>query len=117
MNAPVIVSVVAFTGCPFAVSAEDGNRLYDRIAPLMHTGAAVEVSFAGVETVIAAFLSAAIGPLCAEFSDEQMESLLTVRDLIPDNRATLERSTLNARRYYANRAAYDAAWTEETGVA
>lgn len=116
MKAPVTVRVVDFTGCPFAVSAEDGNRLHDRIAPMLHAGTPIALSFAGIETVIAAFLSAAIGPLCAEFTDEQMERLLTVHDLSPDNRATLERSVQSARRYYAHRAAYDAAWAKEMGV-
>lgn len=115
MIASVTVRVVDFTECPFAVSAEDGNRLHDRIAPLLHAGSPVELSFAGIDTVIGAFLSASIGPLCARFTDQDLGNLLTFRDISPNNRATAERSMNNARRYYANRRAYDAAWREELG--
>ncbi len=115
MTAPVAISVLEFTGCPFAVSAEDGQRLHERIAPLLAADAPVALFFAGIEVVIGSFLSAAIGPFCADFPEARLGTLLTLRDISPDDRATVDRSIRNARAYYANRAAYDAAWNEELG--
>jgi hypothetical protein len=115
MTAPVTIKVLDITGCPFAVATEDGERLRDRIAPMLRAGAPVSLSFAGIEAIIAAFVSAAIGPLCATYSDKELGSLLTFRDLSPDGRATLERGIRNARRYYANPAVYDVAWATEMG--
>jgi len=89
---PITIQVRDFTGCRFAVSAEGGNRLHDRIAPLLCAGTPVALSFAGIETVIAAFLGAAIGRLCTRFGNRELGNLLTFRDLSPDNRAMAERS-------------------------
>jgi len=38
MTVPVTIRVLDFTGCPFAVSAEDGQRVCDQIAPLLPVG-------------------------------------------------------------------------------
>jgi len=113
MISPVTVKVLDFSGCPFAVSADDGDRLRSRIAPLLHAGTAVSLSFAGIEAVIGAFVNAALGPLCRDFSDEQLGNLLTYQDIRADDRATVDRSIRNARAYYANPAAYNAAWAAE----
>lgn len=115
MNAAVTINVRDFTGGPFAVAAEDGNRLHARIAPLLRSGTPVALSFAGIETVIAAFLRAAIGPLCTAVSDETLRRMLIIRDISAADLATVDRTIRNARRYHANRAAYDAAWAAEMG--
>lgn len=38
MTATVTIRVAEFAGGPFAVSAEDGQRLYERISPLLPAG-------------------------------------------------------------------------------
>ena len=113
MNNPTIIRVCDSTGGPFAVSAEDGQRLHDQIAPLLCAGTAVALSFAGIDAVFGAFLSTAFGQLCAHIPEARLGALLNFRDISADDRATVERSMLNARAYYANPAAYDAAWKEE----
>lgn len=116
MTAAVTINVRDFTGCPFAVAAEDGNQLHDQIFPLVRAGTPVALSFAGIETVIAAFLGAAIGRLFATLSDEELGRLLTIRDISLDDLAAVDRTVRNARRYRANRAAYDSAWAEEFDI-
>lgn len=115
MTATVTIRVAEFAGGPFAVSAEDGQRLYERIAPLLQEGTPVALSFAGIEAMIGAFLNSAVGLLCVDFAEDRLGVLLTLRDISADDRATVERSMRNARAYYANPAAYDAAWREELG--
>ena len=113
MSTPTTMQVRDFTGGPFAVSAEDGQRLHDAIAPALKEGKAVVVSFAGIETLIAAFLGAAIGQLYGGFPEEVIGRLLTVCDLPSEDRSMMERVVRNSKMYYANPAAYDAAWKEE----
>jgi len=115
MNIPVIIRVFDFTDCAFAVSAEDGQRVHDQIAPALREGKSVTLSFASVETTIAAFLSAAVGQLYGEFSEARICDLLTIHDLGDSDQALLDRVIRNAKMYYANRAAFDAAWDEELG--
>lgn len=111
----VCVRVADFTDGPFAISVEDGERLYNRIAPMLLPGTPVALSFAGIETVIGAFLIAALGPLCIDFPEDRLGRLLTLLDISADGRALVERGMRNTRVYYANRAAYDAAWAAEAG--
>jgi hypothetical protein len=115
MTAPVCVRVADFAGGPFAVSAEDGQRLCQRIMPLLHVGTPVALSFAGIEAVIGAFLNAALGPLCTDFPEDRLGDLLTLWNISVDDLAVVERSLHNTRVYYANRAACEAAWAAELG--
>ncbi len=109
------VRVADFAGGPFAVSAEDGQRLSERIAPLLAADTPVALSFAGIETLSGAFLAASIGSFCAGYSEAELAQLLTVRDILEGDSAMVQLSLVNARKYYANREAYDAAWAEEMG--
>ena len=116
MNNPITIRVCDFTGGPYAVSAEDGQRLRDQIAPLLRAGTPVALSIAGIDTLMGAFLNAALEPLCADLSEARFGALLMLRDISQDDRAMVERSMRNARVYYANPAAYNAAWREELGA-
>jgi len=115
MNTPVTIRVFDFTGCPFAVSAADGQRVCDQISPLLREGKSAALSFVGIETIIAAFLSAAVGQLYSVFSENQIAARLAFRNIQADDRALLDRVIRNAKAYYANPNAYDDAWRAEIG--
>ena len=115
MSNPIIVRVFDIVGGPLGVSAEDGQRVHDKIAPLLREGQKVVLSFEQVETLISAFLNGAIGQLYGEFPEERIRELLSVRDMEADDQAVLKRVVDNAKRYFANRPAHDAAWKQEVG--
>lgn len=115
MSDPIIVRVFDIVGGPLGVSADDGQRVHDKIAPLLREGQAVVLSFEQVETLIPAFLNAAIGQLYGEIPEERIRELLAVRDLDADDMEVLKRVVENAKRYFANRPAIDNAWKEEVG--
>ena len=115
MNGELNIRVADFAGGPFAVSAADGDALLAQVRPLLRARVPVVLSFAGVEALTGAFLSAGLGPLVTEFTDADLGELLTLQHISADHRAAVNRSLRNARAYYANRAAYDAAWAEEMG--
>jgi hypothetical protein len=114
-NAPILIRVADFAGGPLAVSAEDGQRLRERIAHLLAADSPVALSFAGIEILTGAFLAASVGPFCADFSEADLARLMTFRDIPADHQKSVNLCMKNARRYCANRAAYDAAWKEEMG--
>ena len=97
------------------VSAADGQTVHDKIAPLIKAGNSVILSFNGVETVISAFLNAAIGQLYGEFSDDQIRNSLSVEDLEPEDLSLLKRVVDNARVYFQHRRGFDEAWKVEAG--
>ena len=113
MNEPVVVRVYDIIGGPLCVSAEDGQRLYDKIAPLLETGRPVILSFKRVETMISAFLNAAVGQLYQGFPEERIKELLHVDDMDPDDREVLSRVVRNAKLYFENAEDFDRAWEEE----
>ena len=113
MDEPLIARIATIVGGPLCVSAEDGQRVYDKIAPMLEEGRRVKLSFEGVETMISAFLNAAVGQLYGHMSEEKIKALLSVTDMKGEDAALLRRVVQNAKRYFANRAKYDAAWKEE----
>jgi hypothetical protein len=115
MDEPIIAKITTIIGSGLCVASEDGQRVHDKIAPLLRDGRKVSLSFDGVETLISAFLNAAVGQLYGEFPEERIRELLSVRDISQDDIAILKRVVENAKRYFANKPAYDAAWKEVEG--
>lgn len=115
MDEPVIAKVATIVGGGLCVASEDGQKVHDKIIPLLRENRKVTLSFDGVDTLISAFLNAAVGQLYGEFTEEKIRELLTVRDMSPDDIGILKRVVENAKRYFANRESYDQAWKGEMG--
>ena len=113
MKSPLIARISTIVGSPLCVSAEDGQRVHDEIAPMLEEGRKVKLSFERVETMISAFLNAAVGQLHGHMSEDRIRELLSVTDMKGEDAALLRRVVQNAKRYFANREKYDAAWKEE----
>jgi len=115
MEEPIIAKIATIVGGGLCVASEDGQKVHDKIVPLIREGRKVALSFEGVDTVISAFLNAAVGQLYGEFPEERIRELLSVRDISQDDISILKRVVENAKRYFANKPAYDAAWKEVIG--
>ena len=106
MAEPVFISVRKIVGGPLCIATDDGNRVCERIAPHLREGRRILLSFAGVEMVIPAFLSSAIGQLYGEFSEAQVDSLVVVQDFPEGIHPILESSRRWAKAYYREPVAY-----------
>ncbi|MBZ0154716.1 MAG: STAS-like domain-containing protein [Alphaproteobacteria bacterium] len=115
MRDTIKVSVYDIVGGPLCVSAEDGQKVYERIAPLLEQGNKVALSFAKVETLISAFLNAAVGQLYGKFTEDQVRALLTVEDMDQEDMSLLKRVVDNAKAYFKSPKEFDQAWKEEVG--
>ena len=113
MNQPVNVRVHDLIGSPLCVSADDGQRLHDKIAPLLEENIPVTLSFKGVDTIISAFLNAAIGQLYGEFPEEHVRELISFEDLSADDHELVRRVVENAIIYFTHMDEFDRAWQEE----
>jgi hypothetical protein len=111
----IIVRAFDVIGSPLGVSSDDGQKVHDKIAPLLREGRKVSLSFDRIETIISAFLNAAIGQLYGELPEEKIRELFNVRDMAQEDLALLKRVVDNAKLYFANRKEFDQAWKEETG--
>lgn len=109
----VKLKIFDIVGSPVWVSTEDGQKVFQEVAAALSAGDKVELSFANRENLITAFLNAAIGQLYGGTYEESfLKENLTFSDTAEDDRAMLERVVQNAKRYFANRQAYDQAWNE-----
>jgi len=111
----IIVRAFDVIGSPLGVSSDDGQNVHDKVAPLLREGRKVSLSFDRIETIISAFLNAAIGQLYGELPEEKIRELFNVRDMAQEDLALLKRVVDNAKLYFANRKEFDQAWKEETG--
>ena len=115
MTSNTVIRVYDIVGGEFCVSTNDGQALYEKIAPLIKGGCAVEVSFEKIETIISAFLNAAIGQLYGDIPEERIQEFLTVSSMSEDDKVLLARVVENAKRYFQAQNRFDHAWKEELG--
>lgn len=115
MSDEIIVRVFDVVGGGLCVSADDGQAVHDKIVSLLRDDRKVAVSFEKVETLISAFLNAAIGQLYGEFPEDKIRTLLSVREMSQEDLALLKRVVDNAKLYFQNRKQFDQAWKEEVG--
>lgn len=114
MTQPITVRVYDIIGGPLCVSTEDGQRLHDKIIPHLKEGTPVALSFERIDTLISAFLNAAIGQLYGELPEDRIRGLLSVRDMAADDVEVLKRVVENAIAYFSSPDDFDQAWLEET---
>jgi len=112
----VLLKIYEIVGGPVWVSTEDGQKVYEKIVAAFKAGRTVELSFANRGNLITAFLNAAIGQLYnGQFTEDFLRDNLTVVEISKEDRERLDRVIPNARRYFANRQKFDAAWRQEVG--
>ncbi len=113
MDKPITIKVAHLIGSPLCISAEDGQKVFDKVEALLKGGNTVIISFDRVNMLISLFLNVAIGQLYGSFSEDEIRSKLQVVGLSGDDMELLKRVVDNAKKYYANPKQYDDAWQEE----
>ena len=116
MSERIPLKIYDVVGGPIWVATEDGQKVYEKIVAAFKAERAVELSFANRQNLITAFLNAAIGQLYnGDYTAAFLDENLSYTEISEDDRAMLKRAIENAKRYFANRPAFDAAWREEVG--
>lgn len=113
MSDRVTINVADVIGGTLCISSEDGQKIFEKLVPLLKEGKHVIISFERITTIISLFLNVAVGQLYGTFTEEQIREQLQVSDLADDDLDILKRVVDNAKRYYANRERYDKAWEGE----
>jgi len=113
MEKPIVIKVADLIGSPLCISAEDAQKVFDKVESLIKDSKAVIISFDHVSMLISLFLNIAIGQLYGSFSEDEIRAKLKVDGLSGDDMELLKRVVDNAKRYYANPQKYDAAWQSE----
>ena len=102
MSEQIQIRVLDIIGRPLAVDTADGQRVHDKIAPLLRADTKVLLSFDGINMVITAFLNAAIGQLYGEFDYAKVDSLVEVQNLRPVFQSTIDKSRELSKSYFSD---------------
>ncbi|MFW6298031.1 MAG: STAS-like domain-containing protein [Desulfosalsimonas sp.] len=113
MKEHITIRVADIIGSPLCISAEDGQKVYEKLVPLLEQDRKVTISFERVTTIISLFLNTAIGQLYGVFEEDRLNALLSVTGLTDDDLEMLKRVVDNAKKYYANPQSFDQAWVSE----
>ena len=79
-----------FTHSNSAISAHDGEKVYNEILQHFKKNESVILDFTGIELTITAFLNSSIGKLYASYSSEIIRNLLDIRNLANDEKRLLK---------------------------
>jgi hypothetical protein len=112
MSKNLELSIFEVVGNPLCVASSDGQKVYDRLEAALKEGRNVTLSFRNVTTLTSAFLNAAIGQLYGTFGEEEIRSLLNVRDMQQDDIALLKRVVETAKQYFKDPQKFDQALRE-----
>ena len=95
-----LYNVSDVVGSPLCVSAEAGQKVYEKISQLVLRGLNVILSFDQIETITPTFLNAAVGQLHGKFTETQIRELLSVRGMDQQDLALLKMVVDNAKLYF-----------------
>ena len=112
MSKNLELSIFEVVGSPLCVASNDGQKVCDRLKVALKEGRNVVLSFHNITTLTSAFLNAAIGQLYGTFSEEEIRSLLNVRDMQQDDMALLKRVVETAKQYFKDPQKFDQALRE-----
>jgi hypothetical protein len=115
MTQNLVLSLYEIVGNPLCVASDDGQKVYKRLETALKEGQNVTLSFRNITTLTSAFLNSAIGQLYGAFSEEQIRSLLKVRDMQQDDLALLKRVVETAKQYFNDPQKFDRAVRETQG--
>jgi len=106
------ISVADIIGETICISVKDGEKLYNAICDGLSSNDFLEVSFAGIDLIITAFLHEAVGQLLEKFSKMDIQQRIRFTNLEPDDEKTIQLVITHAVDYYNNQGAYDSVMRE-----
>lgn len=99
----------------YAITADGGEEIYNKIHPELLAGKTVNLDFTGVKIFASPFFNFAIGQLLKDISADNLNQLLKITNISPHGQNVLKRIIDNAKRYYSDdkfRNALDSAITD-----
>lgn len=113
--ATVILNIPQIIGTNDCVALADGQKVHDEIANNLRAGNVIHVSFAGVRSIITAFLNAAIGQLYGDFKDDVIAKNLFLVDAKPEDAQKVKRVVDGAKLYFKDKKKFEASQRDVMG--
>lgn len=110
-----IINVADTIQSPSALTQEQGDIIYALICDAINHKEIVVLDFGTVESMISPFLNNAIGKLYGTYSSKEINDYLKLCNFPDAKKATLKIVTENAKKYYANKAEFNATLKDVIG--
>lgn len=86
----------------YAITAEDGELVFEPVHGALVTGDDVELDFEGIAVFASPFFNAAIGRLIEDIPQETLRDRLHLRNLSSDGHDVVRRVIENAKAFYSD---------------
>jgi len=90
-----------------AVSADDGNKVFDNINSALKERSIVELDFKGVTIMITAFLNSAIGRLYETYQSDFLNDYLKLVNVAPEDRILFRKVVQRAQEYFLDKKGFE----------
>lgn len=82
------------------ITSEEGMPVYEAISSKLAEGEGVTLDFEGVTFLTTAFLNVAIGALYKDYTSEQLQTNLCLKNYTPEIAVRIKKVTENAKSFY-----------------
>lgn len=90
-----------------AVSSDDGDNVYTNILEAITAGNIVELDFSNITLMTTAFLNSAIGQLYSNFSSEELNTSLKLKNVAQEDGILFKKVIDRAKQYQANKKGFE----------
>ena len=104
------IEVLKVLGSPFAVSTEDGEKLFILIDESFRKKLPIVVDFEAIYLIVSTFLNASIGQLYGLYSTEFIQQHLSVENMTNEDLGVLKLVTDRAKEYFKDKKGFDKAF-------
>lgn len=101
------IKIKDFISMEKAVSSDDGDILFKRIAEEIQSGSVVELDFSGISMMTTAFLNSAIGQLYSLFTSDQLNQHIRLVNVADEDKVLFRKVVNRAKEFFANRKGFE----------
>lgn len=96
----VTINIFHELNSPFAVSTEEGEKIFSLISEQLNHNKKVDLDFKNVQLIVSTFLNAAIGQLYGVYSTEIIQQNIGIINMAEDDLNILKKVTDTAKLYF-----------------
>lgn len=90
-----------------AVSSDDGDIVYESIVECINSQTIAELDFSEITILTTAFLNSAIGQLYNNFSSEQLNSIISLKNVANEDKILFKKVIERAKEYFNDKRGFE----------
>lgn len=98
-----LIKVFDVLESPFAVSTEEGEKLFEVINKNLKANRRVEIDFIDIQLIVSTFLNASIGQLYGLYPTELIQEKVSLLNMSDDDLTILKKVTDRAKEYFKDK--------------